>query len=162
MSIHQSDVIPVEMPEDLFASRLRDMYDFRLLPGGLFMGNGERCSGVRAELSWRSHRTGAPLRFEIQYSVSCSQSKVWVSRTDSSGLAFYPYTSDHKTFDEFCNAFREADVEAAVQSRKLELGRYELLRLTQMWHQALSADHLPGSRSLSRKWSTTWMRPWKR
>jgi hypothetical protein len=137
MLTHDTDVTLDEIPDVLSRSRLKDRYDFRLLPGGHRMGNGERRNGVRAELSWLSTRNGAPLRCEVEYSVNCSRGKIWISRSPDDRVEYFPRPDDYDTFLEFSAAWRDADVENAVQARALELGRYQLLVTTQIWQKVL-------------------------
>jgi hypothetical protein len=136
------------VPEAIYTCRVKDIYDLRLLPGGRRMKNGERRSGFRAELSWHSSRIACRRSVEVEFSVDCLQGDVWIRQTYHPDLVFEPYPQGYHDLNESCAAWRDADVDALVQSLKLEICRFELLVIVDKWRWALTAHHLPRQQEL--------------
>lgn len=137
------DLGPIELPPLIASIRIKDTYELRLIPGGFRMKNGDRGAGFRAELTWQNPISQSWEQVRVEYQANCSVGDVWISRSHTDEVVYFPQPRDQITLREYARAWRDADVDAVVRSLKLEIGQYELLRVVEKWRWAFLADHLP-------------------
>lgn len=142
-----SDQYPVgalDIPEEIYACRVGDIYRVRLIPADKYRLDGIRYSGFRAEISWKSDRSGLRECFQVTYGASATSQKDFsINRLFKRDLTFSPYPMDSETNTEYRAAWEACKIDDLIRTQMLPIGQYIVLASLASWRRAQSAYHLP-------------------